>query len=148
MKKRRNCPSGAISPLSHNIFDISLNSRVQLPTNLLNVVVTIIYFLTSANLICRDNDISKYFRQSLRIRDNESRLYIWTLYITQIAMALKISMAIRSLNLAETRIALEQCKWIGVQTQSKTNHKLNPEGLCVIVLVSLWFYLLFAFCLF
>ena len=32
-------------------------------------------FLKSANLICRDTDISKYFRESLRLRDNESRLY-------------------------------------------------------------------------
>ena len=33
------------------------------------------FFLTSANLICRGTDISKYFRESLGIRDNESRLY-------------------------------------------------------------------------
>ena len=35
------------------------------------------YFsLNSANLICRGTDVSKYFRESLGIRDNESRLYI------------------------------------------------------------------------
>ena len=33
-------------------------------------------FLNSANLICRSTDISKYFRGSLRLRDNESRLYM------------------------------------------------------------------------
>ena len=33
-------------------------------------------FLSSAHLICRSTDISKYFRGSLRLRDNESRLYI------------------------------------------------------------------------
>ena len=33
------------------------------------------FFLSSANLICRDTDISKYFRESLGLRDNESRLY-------------------------------------------------------------------------
>ena len=33
------------------------------------------FFLNSANLICRDTDISKYFRGSLGLRDNESRLY-------------------------------------------------------------------------
>ena len=33
-------------------------------------------FLNSAHLICRSTDISKYFRGSLRLRDNESRLYI------------------------------------------------------------------------
>ena len=32
-------------------------------------------FLSSAHLICRSTDISKYFRGSLRLRDNESRLY-------------------------------------------------------------------------
>ena len=35
-----------------------------------------LFFLNSANLICRGTDISKYFRESLGIRDNESRLYI------------------------------------------------------------------------
>ena len=34
------------------------------------------FFLNSANLICRGTAISKYFRGSLGIRDNESRLYI------------------------------------------------------------------------
>ena len=34
------------------------------------------FFLNSANLICRCTDISKYFRESLGIRDNESRLYL------------------------------------------------------------------------
>ena len=32
-------------------------------------------FLSSAHLICRSTDISKYFRGSLRLRNNESRLY-------------------------------------------------------------------------
>ena len=35
-----------------------------------------LFFLSSANLICRDTDISKYFRESLGLRDNESRLYL------------------------------------------------------------------------
>ena len=34
------------------------------------------FFLNSANLICLDTDISKYFREYLGFRDNESRLYI------------------------------------------------------------------------
>ena len=33
------------------------------------------FFLNSANLICRATDISKYLRESLGLRDNESRLY-------------------------------------------------------------------------
>ena len=39
------------------------------------------FFLKSANLICRDTDISKYFRGSPGLRDNESRLYINCLWI-------------------------------------------------------------------
>ena len=43
VEKRRNCSSGAISPLFHNIFNISLTSKVQLPISLLNVVNQIIF---------------------------------------------------------------------------------------------------------
>ena len=35
-----------------------------------------IFFLNSANLICRGTDISKYLIESLGIPDNESRVYI------------------------------------------------------------------------
>ena len=34
------------------------------------------YFLNSADLICQDTDISKYFKESCGLRDNESRQYI------------------------------------------------------------------------
>ena len=64
----------AISPLFHNIFNISLSSGVKLNIDLLNVVVY--FFLTSANLICRGTDIKNYLRESLGLRDNESRLYV------------------------------------------------------------------------
>ena len=33
-------------------------------------------FLNSENLICRSTDISKCFRGSIQLRDNESRLYL------------------------------------------------------------------------
>ena len=42
---------------------------------------SIYFFLNSAILICRGTDISKYFRESLGIRDNESQLYIWQLHL-------------------------------------------------------------------
>ena len=58
----------------HIILYIFLNSEVKLHIHLLNVVVQFIVFLTSATLICRGTDISKCFRESLGIRDNESRL--------------------------------------------------------------------------
>ena len=70
----RNCSKGAISPLCHNIFNISLTSGVKIHIYLLNVVVRVIVFLNSANLIGRGTDISKCFREPLRLRDNESRL--------------------------------------------------------------------------
>ena len=40
-------------------------------------------FLNAVNLICRSTDISKCFRGSLRLRDNESQLYmnLQTVYI-------------------------------------------------------------------
>ena len=38
-------------------------------------------FLNSANLICRSADISKCFRGSLQLLDNESRLYIFFSYL-------------------------------------------------------------------
>ena len=34
------------------------------------------FFLNSANLICRNMDISKYFRESLGLRDNESTVLL------------------------------------------------------------------------
>ena len=36
---------------------------------------SIYFILNSANLICRGTDISKYFRESFELRDNENRLY-------------------------------------------------------------------------
>ena len=39
------------------------------------------FFFNSANLICRGTDISKYFRESLGIRDNESQLYICAYFV-------------------------------------------------------------------
>ena len=74
MDKRRNCSSGAISPLFHNIFNIYiLCIGVKLHMNLGNLAVRV-YFLNSGNLICRSTDISMYFRESLEVRENESRL--------------------------------------------------------------------------
>ena len=62
-----------ISPF-HNIFSRSLTlspiTHIFVKCGCLNYFV-----LNSANLICRGTDISKYFRESSGIRDNESRLY-------------------------------------------------------------------------
>ena len=55
---------------------IFLTSTVKLHIHLLNVIVQFIVFLTVLTLICRGTDISKYFSESLGIRDNGSRLCI------------------------------------------------------------------------
>ena len=49
-----------------------LTSGFKLHIHLLHVVVQFIVFLSSANLICRGTDISKYFRESFGLQDNES----------------------------------------------------------------------------
>ena len=77
MDKRRNCSSGAISPLFHNSFSLYILCKgVKLHLNLGHLVVRL-YFLHSGNVICRSTDISMYFRESLGVRDNESRLYLY-----------------------------------------------------------------------
>ena len=63
----------------HNIFNISLTWESNYILILLKVVVRLIVFLSSANLICGSTDISKCFIESLGVRDNESRLYKYEL---------------------------------------------------------------------
>ena len=64
-----------MSPLFHISFNTSVTSGGKLHIHLLNVVVRFIVVLYSATLICRGTDISKCFRETRGIRDNESRLY-------------------------------------------------------------------------
>ena len=76
MGKRRNCSSGAISPFP-TIFLLSIsNGRSQITYSFVNYGCAICIFLNSENLICRSTDISKGFRWSHQLRDNESRLYV------------------------------------------------------------------------
>ena len=63
------------SSFPHYFIYIFLTSGVKLHIHLLNVVVQFIVFPALSTLICRSTDISKYFNESLGIRDNESRLY-------------------------------------------------------------------------
>ena len=44
------------------------------------------FFLNSANLLCWGTDISKYFRESLGIQENESRLYSIKLVFSRTAI--------------------------------------------------------------
>ena len=69
-------PKEQISPLFHNIFNISLISRVKLHYSYVKRGCSIYFFLNSADLICRGTDISKYFREFLGLPNNESRLYV------------------------------------------------------------------------
>ena len=56
---------------------IFLTSGVKVHIYLLNVVVQFIVFLTLSTLICRSTDISACFSESLGVRDNEVRLYVF-----------------------------------------------------------------------
>ena len=69
-------PKEQFSLFSTLFYMYFLTSRVKLHIHLLNVVVQFIVFLILSTLICRGTDISKYFSESLGIRDNESRLYL------------------------------------------------------------------------
>ena len=60
--------------LFHNIFKISLISGVKLHIHLLKVFVWLLVFLNSATLICWGMGISKCFRESRGLWDNESWL--------------------------------------------------------------------------
>ena len=63
-----------ISPLFHNIFNIS---RISSPITykFVKCGCSIYFFLNSPILTSRDTDITKYFRESLGMRDNEIRQY-------------------------------------------------------------------------
>ena len=70
-----------------------------------------IFFLNSVTLICRGTDISKYFRESLGIRDNESRLYFrqvpWVsmsqIFLLELHRPIVFSAKNLSLTIRETR---------------------------------------------
>ena len=85
------------SSFPHYFLYIFLTSGVKLHIHLLNVVVQFNIFLTLSTLTSRGTDISKYFSESLGIRDNESRLYIDKR--TQSAVRLCECMPIRSVSL-------------------------------------------------
>ena len=57
------------------IYSYISNFRSQITHSFVKCVVQFIVFLTLSTLICRGTDISKYFSESLGIRDNENRLY-------------------------------------------------------------------------
>ena len=75
-KRREIAPRSNFYSFPHYFIYIFLTSGVKLHIHLLNVVVQFIVFPTLSTLICRGTDISKYFREFLGIRDNESRLYL------------------------------------------------------------------------
>ena len=65
-------PQEQFLPFS-TIFSVYIfNLRSQITYLFVKFGCSICIFLSSANLICRSTDISKCFRGSLRLRDNES----------------------------------------------------------------------------
>ena len=75
-KRGEIAPKEHFSSFQHYFLYIFLTSGVKLHIHLLNVIVQFVVFLTLSTLICRGTDISKYFSESLGIRDSESRLYL------------------------------------------------------------------------
>ena len=71
-----------------------------------------LFLLNSANLICRSTDISKYFRGSLGIRDNESRLY-FDYFRTQVP-----TVYIVFIHVTTRKIATAECKIATVRVKS------------------------------
>ena len=71
-KREEIAPRSNFSSFPHYFIYIFLTSGVKLHIHLLNVVVQFIVFLTLSTLLCQGMDISKYFSESLGIRDNES----------------------------------------------------------------------------
>ena len=65
-----------IAPLYHNIFQYISNFKSPITYTFLKCGCSIYFILNSAILICRGTNISKYFRESPGIRDNESWLYM------------------------------------------------------------------------
>ena len=78
--------------LLRNIFDIALNSRVQLYINLWNVVIWIIIssLLQIWYVEVRISWSMKYFREYLGIRDNESWLYMFVCFLQNTSSKLQL----------------------------------------------------------
>ena len=57
-------------------FQYISNFRSQITYSYMKCGCSIYFVFNFANLTCRCTDISKYFRESLGLLDNESRLYI------------------------------------------------------------------------
>ena len=60
-------------------FQYTSNFRSQITYSFVKCGCSVYFFLSSANLICRGKDSLKYFRESLGLRDNGSRLYMVSL---------------------------------------------------------------------
>ena len=73
-KRGEIAPLGAISPLFHNMFNISPTSGVRLHIHLLNVVVRFNLF-SFLQIWYVEVRISRSISESIGVRDNESRLY-------------------------------------------------------------------------
>ena len=99
------------------------------------MVNRIIFFLSSADLICRGTDISKYFRESLGIQVNESRLYTTGLLAKCTATGDKIYEGINQQTSSDSvtyersavRISYEVSRMLSHMRSSRT--KTSPRSL-------------------
>ena len=74
--KREEIASKEQFRLFSTIFSVYLKLQESNYISFVKCGCSVYFFINSANLICRGTNISKYFRESLGLRDNKSRLYI------------------------------------------------------------------------
>ena len=67
-------------------FQYNSNFKSPVTYTFVKCACSIYFFLKSANLIWRSTAISKYFRESLGVRDNESRPYIGRVYFRYVRL--------------------------------------------------------------
>ena len=124
---------GEITPkeqflLFSTIFSIYLKSPV---TNIfVKCGCSKYFFLNSATLICRGTDISKYFRESLGIRDNESRLYFrsYVVYLFFTDITCLIYICFCGLVLALCRQNIYTCLYFGTASELRERFRAGKIG--------------------
>ena len=76
-KRGEIAPKEQVFLFSTVFFQYISNFGKQITCSFVKCGCSIYFILNSANLICQDTNIWKYFRESCRLRDNESRLYFY-----------------------------------------------------------------------
>ena len=100
-------------------------------------------FLKSENLICRSMDISKCFRGSLQLRDNESRLYIYIFIYIYIYIYIYITPSIWE----TARHRLNYCIKSPLDLKQPTNQLKRRGGPSATHSTIIYIYPIYIFCL-